>query len=304
LRKIRVGTRGSRLALEQTRIVVSMLSEKIPRLKTQVIPVRTLGDRLPENQRGETDGKGAFTGDIEELLAEGKLDIAVHSMKDLSVKLDERLEIVATPPRGDPRDALVSSIAQTLADLPRGGSVGTSSIRRKAQLLVLRGDLRIIDLHGNVETRVEKMGKLGLGGIVLAAAGLDRLSLSEKIAQRFPTEEIVPAAGQGTIAIEARRGDGEMKKVCSRINDERTMAASECERAFARAVGGDCNVPAGAYASFVGRHLKLTGMIASQDGRSILKKSMTSTRPTELGRELGETLLRMGGAEIIGALAT
>ncbi len=258
-----------------------------------------MGDRLPAGKRGETDGKGAFTGDIEALLTKGELDLAVHSLKDLSVELADGLKIGATPLRGDPRDALVSPNGERLSDLPIGASVGTSSIRRKAQLLSLRRDLRILDLHGNVETRVRKMDELHLGGIVLAAAGLDRLSMGERITQRFPVDEIVPSAGQGTIAVEVREGDREIERMVSQINDERTMQSSECERAFARAIGGDCYVPAGAHATLNGRSLTLVGMIASPDGRIVLKRSATSMDPVELGEALGEELLQLGGAEII-----
>ncbi len=258
-----------------------------------------MGDRLPAEKRGETDGKGAFTGDIEDLLAKGDLDLAVHSLKDLSVQMAIGLKIAATPRRGDPRDALVSAEGTDLSGLPEKAAVGTSSIRRKAQLLGLRGDLEIVDVHGNIETRVRKMAELGLDGVVLAAAGLERLSMGGQIAQRFEVDEVVPAAGQGTIAVQVRRGDTEVERIVSRINDEQTMLASDCERAFARAIGGDCYVPAGAHASVNGRSLTLVGMIASPDGRTVLKKSITSTDPTRLGESLGEELLRLGGAEII-----
>jgi len=298
-RKLRVGTRGSKLALAQTRTVLEMLSEKAPGIEPQVVTVRTVGDRLPAEKRGETDGKGAFTGDIEALLAKGELDLAVHSLKDLSVGIVGGLKIGATPPRGDPRDALVSSKGERLSDLPKGASVGTSSIRRRAQLLSLRRDLKIVDMHGNVETRVRKMDELHLAGLVLAAAGLDRLSMGERITQRFPVDEIVPSAGQGTIAVQVRKGDSEIERIVSKINDEETMRSSECERAFARAIGGDCYVPAGAHAAPKGRSLTLVGMIASSDGRSVLKRSATSTDPVELGEALGEELLQLGGAEII-----
>jgi hydroxymethylbilane synthase len=278
---------------------MAMLSEKEPRLEPQVVIIRTMGDRLPPEKRGETDGKGVFTGDIEALLRRGELDLAVHSLKDLSVEPTVGLTIAATPLRGDPRDALVSSKGKGLPDLPSGDCVGTSSIRRKAQLLNIRKDLRILDIHGNVETRVRKMSELHLGGVVLAAAGLDRLSMGDRIAQRFSVDEIVPSAGQGTIAVQVREDDSEIERIASQINDERTMRSSECETMFARTIGGDCYVPAGAHASFSGRSLTLVGMIASPDGRIVLKRSATSTDPVELGKALGEEILRLGGQDII-----
>jgi len=296
---VRVGTRGSRLALAQTNAVLAMLSEKVPQLEVQIVTVRTAGDRLPPEKRGETDGKGAFTGDIEELLLKGELDFAVHSLKDLSVVLGGGLKIGATPPRGDPRDALVSVGGVSFPELPAGSLVGTSSIRRKAQLLNLRRDLRMVDMHGNVETRMRKMGELGLGGVVLAAAGLERLSMGERIAQRFSVDELVPSAGQGTIAVEVRKDDDLVGRVVSEVNDEQTMRASECERAFARTIGGDCYVPAGAHATPNGRSMTLVGMIASPDGRTVLKRSATSTDPVGLGETLGEELLQLGGASMV-----
>lgn len=298
-RKVRVGTRGSRLALAQAEMVSRMLAEKAPELEVQLVTVKTAGDRLPPEKRGETDGKGAFTGDMEAMLLDGRLDLAVHSLKDLSVELDGRLRIAATLPRGDPRDALVSARHERLSDLPAGASLGTSSIRRKAQLLSLRRDLRMVDVHGNVETRVRKMEELHLGGVVLAAAGLDRLSMGDLISQRFPVEEVVPSAGQGIIAVEQRRGDPELERFAGRLNDEETMRCAECERAFARAIGGDCYVPAGAHASSSGRSLTLVGMISSTDGHEVLKRSATSTDPTGLGESLGEELLRLGGRKMI-----
>jgi hydroxymethylbilane synthase len=294
-RKLRIGTRGSRLALAQTKIVTDLLSEATKGLDIQVVPVKTRGDALLPGQRGETDGKGIFTEDIESMLLNGDLDLAVHSMKDLPVKIDPALEIAASPPRGDPRDALVSKGDRAINALPTGASLGTSSLRRKAQLRALRSDLRVVDIHGNVETRIRKIDELGIDGVVLAAAGLDRLSLGEKSSQRFSTSELVPAAGQGALAVEARGDDHEVTKLVSRINDLRTMASTKCEREFAREMGADCTLPIGAFASFNGRSITLTGMIASTDGTNLLKRSVTSTEPTGLGSQLGREMLRLGG---------
>lgn len=299
VRKLRVGTRGSRLALAQTRAVLDLLVEKSPGVEPQIVPIKTLGDRLSAEKRGETDGKGAFTGDIEQRLARAEIDIAVHSLKDLPVELSRGLRIGATPTRGDPRDALVSSEGKMFPELSKGAVVGTSSIRRKAQVLNMRPDLEIVDLHGNVETRVRKLSELHLGAIVLAAAGLDRLSMGERATQRFPVGVLVPSAGQGTIAVEVRAGDTEVERMVSGISDEKTMQASECERTFARAIGGDCYVPAGAHASVNGRSMTLVGMISSADGRTVLKKTLTGTDPRALGETLAELLLNDGGKEFV-----
>jgi hydroxymethylbilane synthase len=298
-RRLRIGTRGSKLALAQTSIVATLLTQAAEGLEVQVVPVKTRGDTLPPSQRGEADGKGVFTEDIESMLLRGDLDLAVHSMKDLSVTIDPALVIAASPPRGDPRDALVSATKKTLDALPDGASLGTSSIRRKAQLLTLRKDLRLVDLHGNVETRIRKMTELGIDGVVLAAAGLDRLSLGKEITQRFPTSQLVPAAGQGALAVQARRKDAEMARLASKIDDPETATATECERDFAKAMGADCTLPIGAFASFEGRSITLTGMIASLDGNSVIRRSASSTDPRGLGTQLGNEILELGGAAIL-----
>lgn len=304
MRKLRIGTRGSKLALAQTQIVLDLLSREVPGLEAQVQVIKTLGDLLPPEKRGETDGKGAFTDEIDSLLVRGDIDLAVHSMKDLSVEVGAGVRLGATPARGDPRDALVTLVRKEFVDLPKGATLGTSSMRRKAQLLNLRKDLRIVDLHGNVETRISKMSQMGLDGIVLAAAGLDRISRSEIITRRFSTDEVVPAAGQGTLAIEIREDDEDLEKIVSRINDEETMRASECERAFARATGGDCYVPVGAFAANNGRSLTLTGMIASPDGEHLLKRTMSGTDADGLGKALARDMLQAGGAAILGGAST
>lgn len=297
--KLRIGTRGSNLALAQTTIVRNMLEDASDGVEFEVIPVKTRGDSLPPAQRGETDGKGVFTEDIESMLLKGDLDIAVHSMKDLSVELNPALTIAATPPRGDPRDALVSKGDLTIIKLPVGASIGTSSLRRKVQLLNIRHDLRVVDVRGNVETRIRKMTEAGIDGVVLAAVGLDRLSLGGTIAQRLSTDELVPAAGQGTLAVEARKNDDGVRRLVSRINDPGTMTVTECEREFARTMGADCKLPIGAFASRNGGSITLTGMIASLDGTRILRHSATSADFLGLGAQLGRDMLELGGARML-----
>jgi len=303
--KIRVGTRGSRLALAQTKTVIDALSARTDGLEFQVVTIKTLGDRLPPEERGETDGKGAFTDDIESHLIRGDIDMAVHSLKDVSAGLGAGLKLAATPLRGDPRDALVSSGGLSFERLPVGAKIGTSSLRRRVQLIRLRRDLRMVDLHGNVETRIAKLERLGLEGVVLAAAGLDRLSMGDRARERFEPEVLVPAAGQGTLAVEVREGDAETESIASKINDESTMRASECERAFVREVGGDCSFPVGAYASTKGgMSITLTGMIASLDGGQFLKRNMAATDAVGLGISLAEEMLQLGGAAILRSCAT
>ena len=304
--RLRIATRESKLARAQTRTVVDMLSSRTSGLEIEVVPIKTLGDRLPAEKRNAVDRKTAFTGDIESLLLSGGADAAVHSMKDLPVALRDGLKIAATPPRGDPRDASNLSPWGRLLDLPPGAAVGTSSLRRKAQLLHLRRDLSAIDLHGNIESRIEKMSGRRLDAIVLASAGLERVSEAHRIAQLFSIEEMVPAAGQGTLAVEIRRGDRETEKVVGKIDDERTRMESECERAFARRIGGDCYVPVGACARLNGSSLTVIGMVASPDGGEVLKRTLTSpSRDAEsLGTKLGEEMMQLGGERILRNLAT
>ena len=298
-RKLRIGTRGSPLALAQAAIVKNLLEGASEGVELQVVPVKTRGDLIPPAQRGESDGKGVFTGDIESMLLKGDLDMAVHSMKDLSVELDPGLTIAAAPARGDPRDALVAARIGPFEALPRGASLGTSSLRRKAQLLNLRRDLNLVDIHGNVETRLRRMTELRIDGVVLAAAGLDRMSLGGRIAERFSTDLLVPAAGQGALAVEALKRNDEVNRIVSKIGDAKTMAATECEREFARGVGADCNLPIGAFAAHNGRSITLTGMMASPDGTRVLRRSATSTDPAGLGERLGKEMLELGGSTIL-----
>lgn len=299
--RLRLGARGSRLSRAQTQLVVEMLTRSVPGLEVEVVPVRTAGDRLPPERRGALDGKTAFTGDIDSLLAKGELDAAVHSMKDLPADLLDGLEIGATPPRGDPRDAMVSLRGERLLELPRGDRVGTSSLRRRAQLLHVRPDISVVDLHGNVETRLRKMDQLGLGAIVLAAAGLDRLSESSRVTQLLSLSEMVPAPGQAVLAVEVRKGDGEVAKMVHSIDDHGTSQEASCERAFTRSVGGDCFVPVGACARVRGDEMTVSGLIASPDGRRVVRKTLSSGSEDaeRLGRKLGEELLEMGGDEIL-----
>ncbi len=298
---MRIGARGSGLSRAQTKLVADLITSRVPGLEIEVVPIRTAGDRLPPEKRKGLDGKTAFTGDIESSLLSGHVDAAVHSLKDLSVDLRDGLMIGATPPRGDPRDALISVQGKGLRDLPPRAAVGTSSLRRRAQLLGLRRDISVIDLHGNVESRIERMETLGLDGIVLAAAGLERISASSKISQLFSVEEMIPAVGQATLAVEVREGDSETGRIVGSVDDGSTRLESECERAFARKVGGDCFVPIGACARISNGLLSISGIISSPDGREQVRTSLAApaAEAESLGRRLGEEMLGLGGDRII-----
>lgn len=309
MKRLRVGARASRLSRAQVSIVSGLLTESSG-LELEFVPVKTLGDRSPSavgrpkaNLAGQ---KGAFTADLEGLLLSGKIDVAVHSLKDLLADLPEGLVIGATPPRADPRDALITASGRSFDDLPRGARVGTSSLRRKAQLLLMRPDVEVVELHGNVGTRLRRVleaGRPGLDAIVLAVAGLERLGETAGISQVFSIDEMVPAVGQGTIALQVRAKDARVLEVVSRIDDEAARVESGCERAFARRLGADCNVPIGACARLSGGSTTLTGVLANEDLSEVSKRKAKAPRAEaeRLGRRLADQLLR--GMRGLGAAA-
>ncbi|MDA4113630.1 MAG: hydroxymethylbilane synthase [Thaumarchaeota archaeon] len=302
MKGIRIGTRKSRLAIAQTDIVTGMIRSRFPAIRVEVVPMNTAGDRLPLERRAEVEGKAVFTEEVEIALIGGAIDLAVHSMKDLPNELAEGLAIGATPARGDVRDVLVAKKdGSTISTLRRGAVIGTSSIRRKAQLRSMRDDISVVDLHGNVDTRLLRIERENLDAIVIAAAGLERLGESRRISQYFSPHEMVPAPCQGAIAVEVREEDEYVGSLLSGIDDERVRAETTCERSFARALGGDCDVPAGASAALDAGTLKLSAIILSPDGGTIVKGSATSevTNAEGLGTQLARQLLRDGGDELL-----
>jgi hydroxymethylbilane synthase len=297
-----VGARSSRLSQAQTRIVLDLLRKTSPGIILEVSLIKTRGDRLPPERRTATkEGKRAFTSELEKMLLGGKIDIAVHSMKDLTSVLESGLVVGATPPREDPRDALMSgNNGDTISTLAKGARIGTSSLRRRAQLLRLRSDLNVVLLHGNVNTRIEKIGS-DLDAVVLAVAGLKRIGEEGRISQIFSVDEMVPAVGQGIIAVEMRKDDTRVSRIISRIDDDEAGAESVCERAFLERLGGDCYVPVGACSHASVDEIAVTGMIASPDGRDMVKKTLRSGRreASSLGRRLAVELLSNGGDMIL-----
>ena len=307
---LRIGARSSRLSKAQTAIVSDLLKSRFEdSLALEFVPVKTLGDRLPPTATqslGRAGAKGAFTGDIETLLLDGKIDIAIHSMKDLTSDQTEGLAIGATPPRSDPRDALITGNGGTMKTLPTGARVGTSSLRRKAQLLKMRRDLDVVELHGNVDTRLRRVVRGGTGeldAVVLAVAGLERIGEGARISQRFSIDEMVPAVGQGIIAVQMRRADQRVANVLKKIDDEAAGLESKCERAFAQKLGADCNVPVGGCARVSGTKVRMVGMMAKEDGSEFRRKEVAGPKSdaVALGTRLAEALLegthfRMGAA--------
>ena len=285
---VRLGTRGSKLALSQAGIVAGLNSRANPGTKVALVPIRTAGAAGRRGSGSEEDLKLAFTGEIDRRLLLGKIDIAVHSLKDVPSAIDAGLVIAAMPTRGDPRDALVADSGRNLNEIPEGSAVATSSIRRKVQMQRLRPDLRIVDIRGNVETRIANIKERGLEGVVLAAAGLQSLRMEDRVSQYFSTNEMMPAACQGIIGVEARRDDEAALRLSRQIDDPSSRIAGVCERAFIGALGGDCNFPAGAHARVGKRELVVVGFVANRDGSSLAKDSAVGS--PSAARELGEEL--------------
>ncbi|MDG6910236.1 MAG: hydroxymethylbilane synthase [Nitrososphaerota archaeon] len=292
---MRLGTRGSSLALTQAEAVSRLISAHLPGTRVEIVVIKTEGDAGVAAKGG--DRKLAFTKEIDRRLLKGDVDIAVHSLKDVPSTLDSGIAIAATPPRADPRDVMVTASGKRLSDLPEGSAVGTGSIRRKVQLRALRPGLEVVEVRGNVETRIGKLRGGSISGVVLAAAGLERLGMTSQVSQYFAAEEMVPAACQGTLAVMTRAEDRRMLKAMQGIDDAATHAESLCERTFLERLGGDCNFPAGVYAKAAGERLRVVGMLSDADGASLVRGSMSgdASGPEEVGRALAERLLGRGG---------
>ncbi len=302
MRTVRVGTRGSPLALAQTDSVVAMLRSKKPDAVFEPVPIRTQGDEEPDRDLGVAiDLKRAFTKRIEDALLVGRVDLAVHSLKDLPVDLPEGLVIAAVPRRDTPWDALVTEDDTPLQELPPNARIGTSSLRRRAQLLAFRPSLRLADLSGNIGTRLHRLDAGEFDGVVLAEAGLRRLGLADRITQVLPPDLIVPAIGQGALAVEARADDTDMRALVGGIDDPLSHATTAAEREIGRLVGGGCNVPLGAVGVADGNTLRLEAVIASHDGRRIARASGTGPlrNPVAVAQHVAAELDAAGGREIL-----
>jgi len=291
-----IGSRGSQLALWQARHISSCLQNM--GVETRLEIIKTTGDKITDVPLAQVGGKGLFTKEIEEALLAGSIDLAVHSLKDMPTALPHGLTLAAIPEREDPRDAL---IGKPLAELGPGSKVGTSSLRRAAQLHALGSGFAIENLRGNVDTRLRKLDEGHYDAIVLAAAGLRRLGWAERIRELLDPEVMCPAAGQGALAIETRDDGGAARQVAGRLDHAATNAAVTAERALLATLEGGCQVPIGAYAHFEGSALHLIAIVASPDGARIIRDQASGTDPVALGRELGERLLASGAREILGS---
>lgn len=289
---LKVGTRGSQLALIQTQMVIALIQRHTPETQVGIAIIKTEGDRNRHDSLTAIGGRGVFVRDIEERLLAREIDFAVHSLKDLPTTQPVGLQLVAVLERADPRDALVSSKYVSLHHLPRGARVGSSSQRRAAQLLALRPDLDIGDIRGNVDTRLRKLDEGQYDAIVLAAAGLIRMTLAERITQYFSIEEMLPAVAQGVLVVECRADDARTSELLAPLDHAPTRSAITAERAFLRALGGGCQLPIAAYAEMDATRLHLHGLVARLDGQQVVRDVVTgdSTRAESLGIELAHDL--------------
>jgi hydroxymethylbilane synthase len=300
---VRIGTRGSPLALRQAEVVAEGLRRAWPGLTVELVAIRTSGDRLPHANLATVGGKGLFVKEIEEALQDGRVEIAVHSLKDVPAVHPRGLVLAAFPEREDPRDVLVSRTGKAFADLPSGARVGTSSLRRRIQLLSARADLVVEALRGNVETRLRKLDEGACDAVVLAAAGLRRLALAPPGASVLEAETMLPAVGQGTLAVETREDDAGTRRRVGALDHPETRRASLAERAFLEAIGGSCTTPLAAYARPLAGQLRLDALLATPDGRRVLRHGETgdAESPAALGRRVADWMLARGAAEIVAA---
>lgn len=302
-RKIIIGSRGSRLALWQANNVKKLLEDEYRDFSVTIKVIKTTGDKVTSKPLTEIGGKALFLKEIEEEILAGKVHVGVHSLKDVPADLPPGLLLTAVLKREDPRDVFISKKYGSLLQLPKKAKVGTSSLRRKAQLKNFRPDFEIVPIRGNVETRLKKMQSGQMGAIVLAAAGMTRLGMVAKITEYLPTTLMLPAVGQGVIALEIREDDEATRRLLDPLNDQETMIAIQAERSFMKGVDGDCHAPIAAFAEVHGQNLKITGMIASPDGRELIRDRMEGNirESVALGDGLAKQLLGHGGREILRA---
>jgi hydroxymethylbilane synthase len=294
---LRIGSRGSQLALWQANHISQLLRDQGHEVEIEVI--RTTGDKITDVALSKVGTKGMFTKEIEEALIENRVDLAVHSLKDLPTELSVEFEIAAIPKREDTRDVFCSAKCGSIDQLPAGARVGTSSLRRQAQLKAIRRDLDIQSLRGNVDTRLRKLEADEYDAIILAAAGLNRLGKTQLVRQVIPVELMCPAAGQGALAIETRAGDEEVRQHLAFLDDTSARLTTSCERALLNKMGGGCQVPIGASAELRDGVLHLDAVVAHPDGSKVLRETGKGEDPVKLGESVAARLLMAGGEAIL-----
>ncbi len=300
--KVKIGTRGSKLALWQMEFVRKKLSEVFPDAEFEIKVIKTKGDKILDSPLSKIGDKGIFTREIEIELLNREIDIAIHSLKDLPTKLPEGLMIGAVTEREDVRDVLISKNNLKLSDLPKGAVIATGSLRRRAQLLHFRSDFKFVDLRGNIDTRFRKFDESNWDAMVLAFAGVSRMNYNDRIAELISTDIMLPAVGQGAIAVEVREDDVKILDMVRQINHLETELATKSERALLRRLEGGCQVPIGAFAMVNDGKIKISAMISNFDGTFFVRDSIegfVGDDVEELGFELAEKLLEQGGARIL-----
>lgn len=295
--RLRIGSRGSQLALWQANHIAGLLREKGHEVEIEII--HTTGDKITDVALAKIGSKGLFTKEIEEALAAERIDLAVHSLKDLPTEISYQFAIAAITKREDPRDAFCSVRYGSIEELPQKARVGTSSLRRQAQLKAVRPDLEVHALRGNVDTRLRKLEAGEYDAIILAAAGVRRLGHTARVKQIIPAEIMCPAAGQGALAIEIRHNDADTQDCLQFLDDEAARATTTCERALLSKLGGGCQVPIGALAQNKEGLLHLDAIVADPDGTKVIRDSASGREPEKLGQLTGESLLRKGGGSIL-----
>lgn len=298
---LKIGTRGSKLALAQSSWVKRKIEEKYPEMEVKLIRITTKGDKIIDSPLSKIGGKGLFVKEIEDALLKKEIDLAVHSIKDVPVELPEGLYLPIFPEREDPRDAFLSKEYAGIDDLPIGSVVGTGSLRRSSQLLRIRPDLEVIPIRGNIDTRIKKMESDDMQAIILAAAGLSRLGLSNMIRQLLPSEVYIPAIGQGALGIEIRTDEEVLCKELEFLNHKPTEMTVRAERAFLKELDGGCQVPIGAHCCLSNDILILDGMVAELDGSNIIRDKLTGRvrNPEGVGCALARKLLEKGADKIL-----
>ncbi|MCH4157949.1 MAG: hydroxymethylbilane synthase [Acidaminococcaceae bacterium] len=301
---IRIGTRHSQLALWQSNYIARLVQERYPECEVRLQKITTTGDKILDRSLAKIGGKGLFTKELEQELLDGTIDLAVHSLKDMPTQLPANLCMTAITARTSPYDVLVSKKYPHFAALPQGAVLGTSSLRRQAQLLAARPDLQLVNLRGNVDTRLRKLDEGHLDGIILAEAGLTRLGHADRIGEVLLPSLCLPAVGQGALALETRIDNTEIRQLLAFINDADTAYATTAERAFLGLVNGGCQVPMGIFGQVHGELLHVDAVIASLDGKKVIRDSIDGPKTDcqQLGLTLGRRMLDRGGREILAAI--
>ena len=298
---IKVGTRGSKLALAQTNSVIEALKKVAPEIEAEICVIRTSGDIMQDVSLAQIGGQGVFVKEIEEALLARSIDLAVHSMKDVPGETPEGLIFAAVMEREDARDVLVSRGNVKMEFMPKGARIGTGSLRRAAQIKAMLPDVSIMPLRGNIDTRLKKIETENLTGVILAAAGMKRMGYLEKITQYLPVELMLPAVGQGALGLEIRMQDTQLSELCAKMNDEQTAAEVAAERAYLRALGGGCRLPIAAYGLLEGKRLTLEGILTVPNGSTMIRDKVWGEigQAEELGKKLADLILEKGGKRLL-----